>query len=48
MMPHAVGWQPIMNSKNSSLLEELVNLSKYTYNITDRYLITLPKAEFMK
>ena len=57
-MPHAVGWQPMINSitaypdatphKNTNLMVELVNLSKHTYNVIDKYIITLPKADFMK
>ena len=27
---------------------ELMNLSKHTYNVIDEYIITLPKADFMK
>ena len=57
-MPHAVGWQPMIGSttaypdavpyKNTNLMVELMNLSKHTYNVIDEYIITLPKADFMK
>ena len=47
-MPHAIGWITLTDVRNSSLIEEIVNLSIHTFNITDKYLITLPRADFMK
>ena len=57
-MPHAVGWQKIsgsntkypggINYRNSNLMTEIVNFSKFTYRFIDTHIIVLPKAEFMK
>ena len=57
-MPHAVGWQKIsgsytqypggINYRNSNLMTEIVNFSKFTYKFVDTHIFVLPKAEFMK
>ena len=57
-MPHAVGWQKITGSntmypggsnyRNTNLMTEIVNFSKFTYRFIDIHIISLPKADFMK
>ena len=57
-MPHAVGWQKItgsntmypggINYRNTNLMTEIVNFSKFTYRFIDNHIIVLPKADFMK
>lgn len=54
ILPHAVGWDPIVKptkpaySKYSNLHNETKKIFFYSYYLIDKNIITLPRADFMK